>query len=267
MLTRPAALAAALLALTAAPAAAQKNIPETIETDRPDITEASSVVGKGVFQTESGFYQEYFNRRRIDERNLFRPTLLRWGFDPRWEARLETDAFSRSRLSTPRGVRRTTGYSPIELGFKHALQSSREGSLRPELAVLAHVGLPIGSSDFSQDHVTGTVKALMGWDLGERWSLGSNAGLFLEEDDSGSTFVSTLLTGSLGYSITDRLSTFVELAHQLHERAGGGDLLILDGGFTYLLSDDTQLDLAVGTGLSGRTAADFFWTVGFSRRW
>jgi hypothetical protein len=239
-----------------------------IETDRPDITETSTVVGKGRFQIETAVLGEYLDQGGIDERGFFTPTLLRWGFNDRWEMRLETDGFSHARLDPRRGRSfSTSGYSPLAPGLKYHFQDPREGSNRPSLGAIFHLNVPSGSGAFRAEKLTGDLKIAADWDLAPKWALGVNAGLLLDEDDAGEAFWSGLLTAAVARDLTDRLRTFIELAVQQPESSRGGrGGLILDGGFAYLLDADTQLDLALGTGLTGRTTPDFFWTVGFSKR-
>jgi hypothetical protein len=254
------------LALLCAPSVRAEPFENPIETDRPDITETSTVVGRNRFQIETSVLQEFREQGRFDERGLFTPTLLRYGIHDRWELRLETDGYSRLRVSGPgRGVARTAGYGVLAPGVKYHFQDPREGSCRPSLGAIFHLNVPSGSSVFRTDRVTGDIKLAADWDLAPKWSLGMNAGLVLGEDDE--TFVSGLVTAALARDLTDRLRTFVELvvAHpEVSDRGRTG--LIFDGGFAYLIEENTQVDLALGTGLTGRTTPDFFWTVGFSKR-
>lgn len=247
-----------------APVAAEPR-EEPLETDRPDITETSTVVGAGRLQIETSIQVE---RRRggDDERLLLTPTLFRWGFHRRWEARLETDGSSRSRLSAGPAVLRTAGYAPLSIGAKHHFQDPREGSGRPSVGAILHIGLPSGSGAFRTRKLTGELKAALDWELSPRWSLGVNAGPLVDEDEAGNTFLCGLVTASLARSLTSRLRTYAELALQAPEARRGGRALILDGGFAYLLDRNTQIDAAVGTGLAGRTPPDLYWTVGFSHR-
>ena len=252
--------------LLASPAAAGESDPEPLETDRPDITETSSVVGQGAFQFETSIQREYLARGRQEERSWFTPTLFRWGFHDRWEARLETAGYSRTRSFSPRaGVDRTSGYSPLSFGVKYHFQDE-QGASRPSLGSIFHVQVPTGSSQFQTEKVTGDLKLAADWKLGPRWALGVNLGVGIAEDDSGEVFPLGLVTAALNYSFTDRLRTYAELAVQGAETRIGGVGVIFDGGFAYLLNVDTQLDFAIGTGLAGRTTPDLFWGIGFSRR-
>ena len=260
-----AACFAALCTLSSLPAgAAGEEGP--IDTDRPDITEASTVINPGRFQIESGVLWEYRHQRNSRERSLFTPTLLRYGLCPRAELRLETDGFSHTSLSAGGTTRRTSGYSSLAPGVKFRLLEPPEGSSRPTVSAIVHVDLPSGSSDFRSQRVLGSAKLAADWDLAPGWALGANLGTQLEEDDRGSVFASGILTASLVREFNEQLRTFLELTFQGPESAHGGRAVVLDGGFAYRLTPDMQLDLGVGTGLSGRTPASFFGTLGVSTR-
>ena len=239
---------------------------EPIETDRPDISEASSVVGPGRFQLETGVQLDYQRGGRRDDKILTTPTLLRWGIDRRWEARLETDGYSRLRNSGSGALRQTSGMSPLSPGVKYHFQDSRPGSSRPSLGVLLHVAVPSGSSTFRTRHLAGDLKLAADFDLGPNWSLGTNFGFLVDQDDDGSAYVAGLATASLSRSLTERLRVFTELALGGSRVRPISDSAILDGGFTYLLNPDTQLDLALGGDISERSTPDLYWTVGVSRR-
>lgn len=237
-----------------------------IETDRPDISESSSVVGPGRFQLETGVQLDYQRGGRGDEKRFTTPTLLRWGIDRRWEARLETGGYSRLRRSGTGALLQTSGLSALSPGVKYHVQDPRAGSTRPSLGVLLHVAVPSGSSDFRARHAAGDLKLAADFDLGPNWSLGTNAGLLVDRDENGSTFVAGLATASLSRSLSERLRIFTELALGGSRAHPLGDSAILDGGFTYLLNPDTQLDLALGGDISPRSTPDLYWTVGVSRR-
>ena len=58
-------------------------------TDRPDATEAPSVVPAGFLQVETGGFYESFNENNVTfERNVFNTTLLRYGILSNLELRV-----------------------------------------------------------------------------------------------------------------------------------------------------------------------------------
>jgi hypothetical protein len=87
---------------------------DVIQPDRPGIADGSLVIGPRRFQFETGLQQEFRSRSHVDEQRLFTPTLLRFGVDNRWEARIESNALTYTRTSeTVAGVNQTFGYSPV----------------------------------------------------------------------------------------------------------------------------------------------------------
>jgi len=70
----------------------------------------------------------------------------------------------------------------------------------------------------------------------------------------------------LGYSLTDRLGAFVELFGDVPMSAPGTPATSFDGGFTYLVSENFQLDALAGVGLSD-DAPDWFVGAGVTYRW
>jgi hypothetical protein len=261
-------VAAVIWLLAVAPAAfAAEGEAEPLSTDRPDITEASSVVGKGRFQLETSVYWERLRDGGVETRTVAFPTLLRLGVHPRCELRFESDLLFNERVSDPiAGPGRDSGTAPFDLGVKYALSAGNEVLRRPALGFIVHVGPPSGSGAQTVRRAGASLKLAADWELGPRLGLGANVGLAVGPDDNEDTVVSGILTGALGYSLNDRARAFVELAMQAPESRSGPAAIVFDTGMTYLLNPNAQVDFAIGTGLSGRTTPDLFLTVGFSRR-
>lgn len=236
-----------------------------IETDRPDITESPSVVDVGRFQIETSIQLE-LDQDGPDTENWFTPTLLRYGMMENLELRVETDGLSYEDVDVPGAGGSTWGYSPFEIGAKYRFHEGGETWMEPEMAVLGHIGLPTGSSVFDEDDVTGQVLLLMGWEPADNWDIEGNLGLLYDVDDQEDEFFSGFASASALYRFNDRLKAFGEIAYQGPESSEDSHGVILDTGVLYLLSDDMQVDMAIGAGIAGDETPDFFWTTGFSMR-
>ena len=82
-------LIAILFAVSLTAFAQDTAIDSPLVTDRPDATEASSTVGKGVFQIETGgFYESYKDGNETFELNTYNTTLLRYGILDNLEIRV-----------------------------------------------------------------------------------------------------------------------------------------------------------------------------------
>ena len=269
------AAAALLLLACAHPAAAQGKQAEpaqtadddTIQTDRPGIADGSTVIGPGRFQAEVGVQREYRGGAHSDERTLYIPTLLRFGIDKRWEARIETNGYSRDRsFAAGAGVSHAEGYSPISLGAKWQFQDANNDTRKPSLGIIGRVFVPSGSSDFRSKRLTTDLRLAADHQLSEKWSLNWNVGMALYEDDGGDTFGAGLAAATISYAVNKRLTAFFDAGLQGPERRQGGVALIVDGGAMYLLNKDTQIDFGIGPGVTGKTVPDLFWTAGVSHR-
>ena len=125
---------------------------------------------------------------------------------------------------------------------------------------------PSGSSDFGTHHLNGDLRLTADWGLAPNWALNPNVGVAVYEDDAGKLFTAGLAAVTLTYGPNNRIQPFADLGLQSPEQTAGRTALIFDGGGTYLLNPDTQLDLSLGTGIAGRTPPRLFWTAGVSRR-
>ena len=244
---------------------------ETAEliTDRPDQTESSAVVPKGSYQLEVGwtFTSDEEAGLTVDTHEV-PGTLLRVGLSERIELRIGWAGLIDTEASFGRFEATADGAGDAELGAKIYLGEER--GARPEMAILVGTSVPVGDDDFTSDRFDPNVRFSFAHTLSDRVSLGYNLGLALEsgtgDDGQTHTLSSAFYTVAVGFALTDKLGAFVELFGDIPASASGGSADSLDGGFTYLLRDNLQLDLFGGVGLSD-AADDEFVGLGVSVRW
>jgi hypothetical protein len=257
------ALAAAVATLLAAddPIHAQLTPPEApapeLVTDRPDQTESASVVPPGFYLLETGVSYSRDEEEGDTLRTLAGPgTLVRIGVGGRTEVRVGWDGW----VDADRGV---SGVGDGELGVKVKLREEL-GAL-PEMAILGGVSLPVGDEELTSDEYDPSVRVAFAHTLSERVGLSYNLGA--ERFTEGDTFTRYLYTVALGAGFTDRLGGFVELFGEEPESdAPGGSQVSLDGGVTYLVRANLQLDAYAGAGVSD-DAPDWIAGIGLSVRW
>lgn len=231
---------------------------EALVTDRPDATESSSVVGAGVYQLETGFtYTEDGSQDTLESFG----TLLRIGLSERWEARVAWDGYIDVGNSGPDGI------GDAELGFKYYIAS--ESGIQPEAALIVHTSVPIGDDAFTSDAFDPSFLFSFAHTTSESTSLGYNIGASVEtsEDALGDKTTLSSLDYSIafGFDIAESVGGYIEIFGS-QGLSADEDPLQVDGGFTYLLDEDTQFDIFVGAGLND-DAPDFFAGIGFSKRW
>lgn len=238
---------------------------EPLITDRPDFTEASTTVGLGVRQLEYGYTYIYDVSGGVSTReHSFPETLLRYGILADWlELRLGWN-YSDVRMRGPGSEIRTDGALDMYVGFKVGL-APQEGVL-PELAVNLQAFVPTGAGAFTADETLPGVAWLYSWELAEWVTLGANTNFNKRIDDNLATYLEVAQSVTLAYTFTDNLGGYTEwYAFFPSGSAVAPTEHIFDGGFTYLLNNNNQLDIRAGVGLND-AAPDFFIGAGHSVR-
>jgi hypothetical protein len=247
------AILVAMLAVGGAPLAAQNPAAQELVTDRPDRTESAETVPEGLWQLEVGATFEWG-----EEDVLTLPgTLLRWGISPRFELRLGWDGWMSMAGSEGDGA------GDGEIGGKVVIL--RGDDSKPQLALLFASSLPWGSSAHTTGQYDPSFRFALDQDLGERVGFGANMGLEWESDSGDSTNSWWVYTAVLGGDLSPSTGAFVELYGREPASAVGSGEVSIDGGFTWRIRPELQLDIAAGLGLTS-SAADGFVGVGLSLR-
>ena len=220
---------------------------QAIDTNRPGFSFSPNVVGKGVWQLETGLD---YARGDNDSRSLSLPNAeLRYGVGSGVELFIAdvswTDADS--------GTSSTSGFGDISIGTKIAMGDT---SAANRFALLFLLSVPTGRSGLSSDS----------WDpsLGFVWSTSGRlplAGTAKVTDRDGRFQFDNGL--KLQYALNDQHSVFVEWEANIPE--SGSSTHWLNSGFQWLLSDEIQVDFGVDLSLS-EFGDDYRFDVGFSRR-
>jgi hypothetical protein len=236
---------------------------DPISTDRPGQSNSPSVVAPGTIQFEGSFTFE----RETDGGDPNTNTLtvpggvLRVGLLSFLEARVSADGFVYEDRS---GDNNRSSGSDLTLGGRARLFDQK--GIRPATALDFNLSVPTGSDAVTSDGVDPSGIIILRWALDEQFALLTNIGLAstsLGKDDSRRAFQVTP-TLSLTSSITERVGAFVEYYAAFTDE-GIDDEHAMDGGFTWLVSDDLQLDISAGAGLND-AAPDFFVSVGAAWR-
>jgi len=215
---------------------AQSN--EEISTDRPDQSDGTYVLPQKYFQLEDGllFYRNDF------ENNL----MLRYGLIKGTEARLLFDYCLTDQ---------SNGLLPVGLSVKKQLVIQHK--YIPAITFVGYIRFgPIASNHFKLNSYPTNLKLAFQNDINENISISYNVGTSEKFDNVNCTF-------NIGFSSGKKLSSFVEyfsffdkLSPSLHN---------IDGGLLYLLSNNFQIDVALGSSIVGE-ANSIYITSGISYR-
>lgn len=236
---------ALLAALLVHPVRAQ----ESMSTDRPDFTEAPVTVGQGTLQVEAGG-----THQSTGDSSLLTSGegLLRYGLRPRFELRLGLPS-----LISGDGL--DSGLSDMSVGVKWNFASLDNGV---EVGLVAGMSLPTGADHLTSDDPNPTVLLVAGMPLGESLSFASQ--ISNTQFKAGGDWESFwLATAVLSASLTEQLGAFAEL--KVESLPELDNRYIFHTGLVYPVSENVQIDVHLGTGLSD-ISGDEFIGLGFAYR-
>ena len=230
------------LFLSAAAVFAQDSDP--IITDRPTQSAASTVVPLGTAIIEYGFIHESAGDLSTTTlANLHaRVGLLKFA-----ELRITQNIQQVKNDATDTKV---SGLTPITLGTKVHLVTER-GAM-PQTSIIGQVTLNNGKSEFRPGEPIPEVRLNFSNTLGEFFTLGYNIGMSFPEDNR-----TTIYSAVLGYSFLPGWTVFAEPYGFFYEDASDHRF---DTGLIYLMSNNFQVDITGGVGLSD-ISPDYF--IGF----
>ena len=255
---------------TVIPCFAQGNVspqPELV-TDRPDQTESSVVVPPGYVQIETGWSSSHNQEGGIrTSTHAFPGTLFRIGALDRLELRLGYGGALWEQTQEAGQNTNLSGSGDMGIGAK--LYFWEEQDWLPEAALLAGISLPVGKEQFSSGRADPSFRFSLSHTLSDRLSFGYNLGATwestLDETNDRDTLSLFNYTAVLGIALSERAGLFVEAFGDIPFNAQGGPRHSFDGGLTYLIRDNLQIDGATGVGLSDG-ADDWFVGLGFTAR-
>ncbi len=229
---------------------------DPLVTDRPDFTESAVTVTRGRTQIEFGYT---FTELGELEEQTFGELLVRIGWTEILELRVALNSWAQ--VDGP-GVD-VSGSEDMSIGCKIRLSDPLPaGSRLPQVAVLLATTLPTGSDEFGNSDLQPSATLALAWDVSDKTSIGSNVG-YARLGESGDRFGELSASLALGRELSESLGGYVEV-YALSRQEGHGDDQFINAGFTWALSEDSQLDFRAGTGLDS-DSADFF--VGAGAAW
>jgi len=238
---------------------------EPLVSDRPDFTEASTTVGRGVAQVEMGYTYTYDNTDGVQTKSHSYPEMLwRVGAFADWfELRLAFNVGHEAVSISGQPPTNNVGAEDLYLGLKLGL-TPQDGIL-PEMALMPQMTVPLGS-ELSNDIVLPGLNWLYGWDINDFLSTGGSTQANKSVEDNGNIYVEVAQSWTVGYSLTEKLGAYTEWFAFFPSGADEAKPEhYFDGGFTYSVNNNLQLDIRAGVGLND-AADDYFLGSGFVKR-
>lgn len=239
---------------------------EPLAADRPDFTETSVTVGRGVAQLEAG-YTYAWNQDGGDQlrSHSYPETLLRVGVLAEWlELRVGWN-YAEQMVRAGGIVGSDSGSADLYLGLK--LATTPQEGLLPETVLIPQMTVPSGSSAFTAGEVLPGLNWIYAWELSDcLFVAGSTQGNGAIDDSTGRRYLEIAQSAVVGYRLTDRVGAYTEwFAFFPYSADSAKPVHFFNGGFTFLVHNDLQLDVRAGLGLN-EAAEDYFLGVGSAFR-
>jgi hypothetical protein len=225
--------------------------PPELVTDRPDVTEASTVIPKASIQVENGATFTVGQGEKVLDLS---ESLLRVGIANRTELR-----FGVPNYQYAAGGAGAEGFGNLSLGVKQQLGPLPGGI---DLSVIVAISFPTGMSAVSSHGYDPFVKFPWSKELTRKWSIGGMQSVFWFTDGAKRN-ITWEPTFYLERQVTGELDVFAEYAGDYPQT--GVARQIAHFGAAYKLTPHTMIDMHIGFGLSA-AAPDQFVGIGYSIR-
>lgn len=241
-------------------------VDDDLQTDRPDFVEASTTVGKGVLQIESGY--TYIRNKDPGDDSVVHSAgevLFRYGVLEDWlELRLGVFPFSESQSATAPTIK-TNGVEDLYLGVKLGL-TPQEG-IWPEMALVPQMTVPTGHDSVTAGTCRAGINWLYGWDVTDFIAIGASTQFNTAIDDgTAKRYTRWNQAITINYNLAEKVGAYTEWFAFFPAGADTAQTEhYADGGITYRITPDMQFDVRAGIGLSD-ASADYFLGTGFSIR-
>jgi hypothetical protein len=236
------------------------NLLRELSTDRPDTTESAYSVDAGHLQFEMNMVA-YTRDRHTEDRDggfeawSFADTNIKLGLT-NWSDLQVVVPVHESVRHGPRG------FGDISIRLKTNLWGNDGGPTA--LAVMPFVKIPTASDGLGNGEVEGGLIVPFGADLPGEWGFGAMVEVdFLADDEGSGRKTELVATITFSHPIVGELGGWVEFVSVAGVESDWA--AFLNGGLTYGINDNAQLDAGVNVGLT-RTAEDLTTFVGLSFR-
>ncbi len=231
---------------------------DPINPDRPSFTNGPYIVTPGRTQLEMGYT---FSRQGSSVDHAIGEFLLRRALNKRTELRLLINSLH---VTEDSGFT-TSGFDDVGFEVKWKFQEGSEKPLkRPSLGLIAGAIFPSGSGQYRETHVQPHLVLTAALPLTDKIELQSNLG-YADNSQNGEIFSKFYFSSAFGFSLSKRWGAYAEYYTLLPGSRGGSNANYVNGGLSYLVNNDTQLDVRLGFGLNS-PQPDYFLGAGISLR-
>ncbi len=226
---------------------------QSVDADRPGLLAATTVVGRGHAQVESGIQRSWATHPDDSATLLTVPSVLRLGVNDTWELQVGHTLVNSATQRIGTAVFSERGWGDLSLGVKGA----RAGAgWTPGAVVYGTFGVPSGSESFSSGRPLVSALLQLTWDFSPRISGGTLIG-YARTAERNPVISTGTLGGSVGMALPADWAMYGEAGFL--PDANGAATGTVGGGITKILRQRVQFDASLNRGLNAPTNV---WSVG-----
>ncbi|WP_295055768.1 transporter [Sulfuricurvum sp.] len=223
----------------------------SIVADRPGFSTGTQTVKPKVVNVELGYQYSFNNHDSKPSSHTLPLMLLRTGISEKSELNIQWDGIN---IDKEEGQSAVRSKADLSIGGKYKLLDNQQYNI----TALGILSLPTGTSPSTSDSTDPLVGILWDYSISDNNTLFGTVQASSSQIDHHRVYDTQFAVGS-SISHTETIGSFLEIyaiepsKHDLHATR------VIDGGMTYLLTNDTQLDFSIGIGLT-RYSSNF---IGF----
>lgn len=215
---------------------------DSIVADRPGFSTGTATVKPRSINIEAGYQYSFNNREQKSSSHSFPLMVLRTGLLEQSELDIQWDGLN---VDKEEGTPKETSTTDVSIGAKYKLLESEQYNL----TALGMLSLPTGTPPSTSNSVDPLVGMLWDYSISDRQTLFGTLQTSSSILDGDRVFdIQCAIGGSISH--TEAIGSFIEIYTIEPFHSGLNSTRVIDGGITYLLTNDTQLDFNVGIGLT-----------------
>jgi len=242
-----------------------------MSTDRPDKTESAYTVDAGHMQIETSVIDYTTDKHNPEGEQGKTDTLgvmetnLKLGLTNSTDIQLVIVPYTREKTRDDTEETLKQGFHDMQLRLKQNIWGNDEGNTA--LAVMPFVKFPTNEENLGNDAYEGGVIIPLAVALPHDWSMGLMAEFDFNENASGDDYHTEYIQSiTFSHMIAGDLGGYIEFFSNISDEDGSDWVATVDGGLTYALNKDIQLDAGVNIGVT-RAADDINPFLGLSMRY
>ncbi len=237
-----------------------------MSTDRPDKTESPYTVDAGRFQIETDLVAYTHDREDGVTTRAFDvlPFNFKIGLTSSADLQLVYGTYSHVRASGGGLGETDSGTGDLVVRLKQNLWGNDGGTTA--LAVMPFAKLPTNDMESLNDDVEGGLIVPLAIDLGRGMGLGLMTEIDILKAEDGHGYEPTFInSATVSFELTDKWGMYVEAYAERSAESGADTIVTLDGGFTFAVTENLQLDAGANIGMTD-AADDLNVFAGMSQR-